>query len=229
VIKIEKSAVMLHNTNNLQQHTLVSKDLKKTLREYFKQQRTLNSNYLQNASVECENLILTALKNIDTNKFEGFAGYIPANNEIAPNFQTIAKTFKKPLYLPATFSSYPKKLLWFLHEKNKLLACNKFGILQPELTTDCFFFNDLKKEKWIVFTPCLAVSSSEKNFGTRLGYGGGFYDNFLKIEKQSILSVGICYENCIVNALPADPWDEPVQLLISEKKIYDANNAGIKW
>lgn len=55
--------------------------------------------------------------------------------------------------------------------------------------------------------------------GFRLGYGGGFYDRWL--EHFSGLSIGICYGELILDELPAEAHDLPVDRLCSESGIID--------
>ena len=52
----------------------------------------------------------------------------------------------------------------------------------------------------------------------RIGYGGGFYDRFLKTCPQA-LTVGLAFETQIVDQLPTQPWDHPVDLVLTEQRI----------
>jgi len=51
-------------------------------------------------------------------------------------------------------------------------------------------------------------------FGTRVGFGKGCYDRFLK--KTDAVRIGYCYENQIVNTIPADKHDVRMDYIISE-------------
>ena len=61
----------------------------------------------------------------------------------------------------------------------------------------------------VVIVPLLAVNSS----GYRLGYGGGYYDRWLA-DLQG-LTVCICPEERLVDELPREGFDVPVQLVLS--------------
>lgn len=61
--------------------------------------------------------------------------------------------------------------------------------------------------------PLLAVNGS----GYRLGYGGGYYDRYLK--RSDALRVGIGYAFQLVCAPFEEAWDEPVHCFISERGI----------
>ncbi len=55
--------------------------------------------------------------------------------------------------------------------------------------------------------------------GNRLGYGGGYYDRFLANDAPHALRVGLAYEMQIIDKVPAQAHDEPLDYLISEKKV----------
>lgn len=63
--------------------------------------------------------------------------------------------------------------------------------------------------------PGLAFSA--KNIG-RIGYGGGYYDRFLA-ENPDILKIGVCYEFQMVDDLPQNPWDEPMDCIVTDERI----------
>ncbi len=51
--------------------------------------------------------------------------------------------------------------------------------------------------------------------GYRVGYGKGFYDRFLK--KTKAMKVGVSYSCCIVDKIPIDNHDIPVDVIVHEK------------
>ena len=56
--------------------------------------------------------------------------------------------------------------------------------------------------------------------GHRLGYGGGYYDRLLANGRvQPGLRVGLCFSVQLVDALPADPWDAPVHVIVTESEV----------
>lgn len=64
-----------------------------------------------------------------------------------------------------------------------------------------------------IVVPALAV---DKN-NYRLGYGGGFYDRFLKCVPDAVKIVPI-YHEFIVEKLPVESYDEPVDFVITDAK-----------
>ncbi|NTV53342.1 MAG: 5-formyltetrahydrofolate cyclo-ligase [Candidatus Firestonebacteria bacterium] len=61
--------------------------------------------------------------------------------------------------------------------------------------------------------------------GYRLGYGGGFYDRYL--TDFSALTLGLAYAFQVVERFPTASHDCPVQMMISEKGVYDFRRPGL--
>lgn len=55
--------------------------------------------------------------------------------------------------------------------------------------------------------------------GNRLGTGKGYYDRFLK-RYPDAFKIGLAYQEQIVARLPHDPYDVPMNLIITDKNIY---------
>ena len=54
--------------------------------------------------------------------------------------------------------------------------------------------------------------------GYRIGFGKGYYDRLL--PRLGGVKVGVCYQFQVVEEVPRDSWDVPVDLLVTEEKIY---------
>lgn len=70
------------------------------------------------------------------------------------------------------------------------------------------------------FAPDLAIipGVAFDRQGNRLGYGGGYYDRFLSTPGMSATPlVGFAHAFQIVDALPAEAWDRPVNSLCTEE------------
>ncbi|MEN3034370.1 MAG: 5-formyltetrahydrofolate cyclo-ligase [Aquificaceae bacterium] len=52
--------------------------------------------------------------------------------------------------------------------------------------------------------------------GYRLGYGGGYYDRFLKLVRAP--KIGVCFDEELIQELEYDSWDERVDMVITEKR-----------
>lgn len=69
----------------------------------------------------------------------------------------------------------------------------------------------------LVLVPSIAIDQ----YGTRLGFGGGYYDRYLATLPKSILRIGIAPAACISQPpLPRDPWDIPLHGYVTEQGIF---------
>lgn len=55
--------------------------------------------------------------------------------------------------------------------------------------------------------------------GMRLGYGLGYFDRFLAGLPRRTWRVGLAYGGQVLPRLPADPWDVPLHLIVTERGI----------
>ncbi len=69
----------------------------------------------------------------------------------------------------------------------------------------------------LIIVPGVAFDKS----GYRLGYGGGYYDSLLTIYPKP--SIGLSYECQLVDEVPCDPHDQPVDKIITEQQIIISN------
>jgi len=57
--------------------------------------------------------------------------------------------------------------------------------------------------------------------GFRLGFGGGYYDRLLASNgMQSTLKIGLGYSFQLVEQLPTQPWDMPVDIVCTEEELW---------
>jgi len=54
--------------------------------------------------------------------------------------------------------------------------------------------------------------------GARLGYGGGFFDGFLRANPRAA-RIGVCFEVQVVEAIPMESHDEPVDVVVTEERV----------
>ena len=57
-------------------------------------------------------------------------------------------------------------------------------------------------------------------YGNRMGHGKGYYDKLL--GKTKTTSVGLCFELQIVEKIPTESHDKPVDIIITEKRIINS-------
>lgn len=147
------------------------------------------------------------------------ACYLPNDGEIdtAPVIEHIRR-LRKILYLPV-LSRLSHDRLWFAEAGPKTkLTPNRFGIPEPVVES-----RDLVRaqELDLILLPLVGFDDQ----GNRLGMGGGFYDRSLEFlrhrnhwRKPHLL--GIAYDFQRVNGLAADPWDVPLQGVVTDQAVY---------
>lgn len=102
---------------------------------------------------------------------------------------------------------------------------------------DAYFYekdDDLCTNKWNIPEPCMHEREGSKasldmvilpglcadKMGFRLGYGLGFYDRFMRDLPKKCVKVLPVLDELFIDELPKDQWDEPVDIVVSEKNIY---------
>ncbi len=108
------------------------------------------------------------------------------------------------------FSDADNRLLWFEYGDGiKDYSLNKYGI-QEKGKEHCFEYNS-SMPPMLCFLPGLAAAKD----GYRLGYGGGYYDRFIKMNSEHITTI-FCLpsENFLFDCLPHDSNDEKVDLIV---------------
>jgi len=96
---------------------------------------------------------------------------------------------------------------------------NKYGISEPDPATA----NTLSpKKNLLIILPALAIDWR----GFRLGYGGGFYDAYLDrlglpgaAAEDNIVTMGLTLDRFLVEELPAEDHDLPVDYLVTESGV----------
>ena len=133
-------------------------------------------------------------------------GYYSYNYEA--NVMPILEKFEKK----KNIISLPKigrnlSMNYFVWSKNDPLIINKYGI--PEPITNQIIYPD------ILLVPLVAY---DKNCN-RIGYGGGFYDRFIKRIKKikKVLTIGIAFSFQEVKKIPIDKNDMKLDFIITEK------------
>lgn len=58
--------------------------------------------------------------------------------------------------------------------------------------------------------------------GSRLGYGQGYYDRLLALRRRPEVLVGLCYDFQLLEALPTDAHDIPMDLVVTDSEMVDA-------
>lgn len=95
-----------------------------------------------------------------------------------------------------------RQLHFLLYREEDALLPGPMGLWEPD-PARC------PPADWDADTLCLVPALAADRRGHRLGYGGGWYDRFL--ARFSGHTVALCRTPWLLKELPADPWDQPVE------------------
>ena len=98
---------------------------------------------------------------------------------------------------------------FYLVESETELVPGAYGIPAPG--EECPLFTPT--ERTVMLVPALTYDRE----GYRLGQGGGYYDRYLATFRG--VSLGVCYEEDVADALPREAHDLPVSFLVTDKTI----------
>ncbi|HEY3315597.1 MAG TPA: 5-formyltetrahydrofolate cyclo-ligase [Bacillota bacterium] len=120
------------------------------------------------------------------------------------------KVVAVPKIFPAERRMIPSRLL----DPAADLALGNYGILEPKVES----LRPLESPSIdLVFVPGVAFD----RLGNRLGYGGGYYDRFLKNLRPGRLAVALAFEVQLVESLKPGRFDVPMDLVVTEKRVID--------
>ena len=86
-------------------------------------------------------------------------------------------------------------------------SLSAFGIREPVGTP---FQGDCD----IAIVPLLAVDKK----GNRLGYGGGYYDKYLRAHEKTV-RIGYCFDFQVLPNVPTEERDEKMQVVVTDKRL----------
>ena len=133
-------------------------------------------------------------------------GYYPYNYEI--DILQILERFEKNNFI-LTLPKIKKnsQMNFFQWSTNDPLAINKFGIPEP--------VSEIVKYPDVLLVPLVAF---DKNFN-RIGYGGGFYDRYIKKirKRKKVLTIGFAYTFQKVKKIPTNNYDIKLDFIIINK------------
>ena len=65
--------------------------------------------------------------------------------------------------------------------------------------------------------------------GYRLGYGAGFFDRTLAGLERRPVVIGVSYEQARLDTIHPQPWDIPVDYLVTERGVYRRDPEGLAY
>tara|TARA_Y100000590_G_scaffold461447_1_gene623045 strand:+ start:2300 stop:2842 length:543 start_codon:yes stop_codon:yes gene_type:complete len=157
---------------------------------------------------EIKKKLLKNIKKIFFFKNKIVAGYFPINHEIS--ILEILKYLEKKNKIVFPKIKNKNQMEFYPWDKFDFLTVNYLGIPEPN-------FNKKKEYPDIMFIPMVAFDQNKN----RLGYGGGFYDRYIKkIEKKKrVIKIGCAFSFQKINKLPINYYDKKLDFILTEKEI----------
>ncbi len=147
------------------------------------------------------------------------AFYVAGDGEIdTGELMERAWSLGKTCYLPV-LSHLIGDRLWFAPvTPDTPMVSNRFGIPEPAVPS-----RQLRDARHLdlVLLPLVGFDVH----GNRLGMGGGFYDRSLAFLRNRRIwrkprLFGLAHESQRVDALPVQPWDIPLQAVVTDQRLY---------
>ncbi len=186
---------------------------KNKIRTLFKSIRSnLNSDFVEKKSAV---IYKKFLKIVNLKKFDSICVYIDFNNEVATkNIINYAIKNNIKVSIPYIVDEHKMKLKYIKDYEKDINRNTKFGNGEPfDYCKDSSI-----KEISMFIIPALAFDE----YCNRLGFGKGYYDNILKLNKNA-LRIGLAYDYQILPNLPKNNDDEILDIIISENKVIKAD------
>jgi 5-formyltetrahydrofolate cyclo-ligase len=119
----------------------------------------------------------------------------------------------KRTYLPVIGKD--NNLTFVRYVKGGDLRLNQYGIAEPTSTETCSLAN-----LDVICMPLVAFDSA----GNRIGMGGGYYDRTLakRTSNSALITVGLAYQFQKVAKIPTTDWDQTMDWVVTDQKIYQA-------
>ena len=117
-----------------------------------------------------------------------------------------------PVVMPGT-----KTLAHALIDGLDQLVVGPWGLAQPDPAAATWLPAEARID--LVVVPGLAFDRR----GQRIGWGGGYYDRFL--AQVQAVKIGLCYDELVLDCIPGEPHDVPVDMVVAETAIHQGELA----
>lgn len=179
---------------------------KELIRKQMKRRRSqLTASELESASFD----VVSALsENQLYKRADLILCYMSANNEV-PTDLIIKHARKqgKAVAVPKVLG--PHHMAFYDLNKYELRN-GQFGIREPLVTEGDIPIDPSDYKNACIIVPGLAFTKE----GQRIGYGGGYYDAYIKRHQQEVVTCGVAYDFQLVKNLPQEMQDQALDDVI---------------
>lgn len=190
--------------------------MKKTIRkEMINKRKSLSQEEL----IEKSHQVFKQLKTLSLYKnahrvmlYMDFNGEVKTNH-ILDDLINGGRTAVIPISIPKTM----EMTLSEVKNPDIELAPSSYGILEPKPE---YIRKVDAKSLDLVLVPGIAFDQK----GYRIGYGGGYYDYFFSNAGKSIPSVAFAFDFQVIEEVPKESYDRPVDFIVTETMIIECNH-----
>ena len=186
-------------------------NLKDSLRNNMLKER--KSMKIENVNALSNKIIETIQKLPEFINCKNIMLYLSFNSEVAT--YSLAKWCLdngKKVIVPYCVNSTREIIPFQINNLNTDLTKSTFGIMEPKHTLlKKFNIEDID----LIIVPGLVFDEH----CNRIGFGAGYYDRFLPKRAKNTTTIGIAYDYQVINKIPTDVYDVPLDFIITEKRI----------
>ncbi|MCP1101682.1 5-formyltetrahydrofolate cyclo-ligase [Aequitasia blattaphilus] len=169
----------------------------------LKKRGELSKDFMLQSSAEITAKILTLKEFINTNNIYLYCDM--RNEVLTTNLIQISMKQNKTVWLPKT---YGKTMKFHRFTGFDDLTIGNFQVREPNN-------RDVpREENGFVLVPGLAFDLKKH----RLGYGMGYYDQYLK-EHNTLTKAGIAYDFQLLATLPKESYDVPMDYIVTDRRL----------
>lgn len=183
---------------------------KKSLRKQYLEKR---SNLPMNIVEEKSDIITNRLLSLDIYKNSSFImSYVSFRKEVRTKTLMISSLNKgKRIGVPITVPETKELIVSELKDFHRELSLGYYNILTPKSQYIRIVSPDIVN---LVIVPGAVFDKD----GYRVGYGGGYYDRFLKKLNKDSIKLGLAYDLQLTDSVPKDDYDIPVDYILTESQ-----------
>ena len=189
--------------------------MKQTLKsEIFEKRKALSKEEIKEKSSKIkENLYSLE----EFKKAKNILFYVSFNDEVDTHeiIKELLANKEKNIIVPYVVKNNPILQLSEIKNFNELEP-KTWGILEPK---DEFIRKFDIENVDLVIIPGIVFDQN----GHRIGYGYGYYDRFLKKLDKNVVKIGFGFEFQIVDKIPEEKHDVPVDIMVTEKRVINCN------
>ena len=111
--------------------------------------------------------------------------------------------------LPRIIPEEDNRMVFHAYDPKRLIH-HPFGMPEPAPDLPLIAPDEIE----LTFAPGLAFD----RLGSRLGYGGGYFDRFLKNYRG--VSIGVVFHDLLLGSIPRDEHDIPLQWIVTEHELF---------